>query len=72
MLPEIGGKWGTECLDTMFPLPTLLCAGFIYICIGNTNMYVRNLMLKTETLAIGTINVNASEITYKISTLIGF
>ena len=24
---EIGGKWGTECLNTRFPLPTLLCAG---------------------------------------------
>ena len=26
--PEIGGKWGTECLNTRFPLPTLLCAGY--------------------------------------------
>ena len=23
-----GGKWGTECLNTRFPLPTLLCAGY--------------------------------------------
>ena len=28
MPPELGGKWGTECLNTMFPLPTLLCAGY--------------------------------------------
>ena len=28
MLPEFGGKWGTECLSTKFPLPTLLCAGY--------------------------------------------
>ena len=28
MPPEIGGKWGTECLNTRFPLPTLLCAGY--------------------------------------------
>ena len=28
MPPEIGGKWGTECLNTKFPLPTLLCAGY--------------------------------------------
>ena len=27
MLPEIGGKWETECLNTRFPLPTL-CAGY--------------------------------------------
>ena len=27
MLLELGGKWGTECLDARFPLPTLLCAG---------------------------------------------
>ena len=25
--PEFGRKWGTECLNTRFPLPTLLCAG---------------------------------------------
>ena len=24
MLPEFGGKWITECLNTRFPLPTLL------------------------------------------------
>ena len=24
MPPEFGGKWGTECLNTRFPLPTLL------------------------------------------------
>ena len=28
MHPEVGGKWGTECLNTRFPLPTLLCAGY--------------------------------------------
>ena len=26
--PEFGRKWGTECLNTRFPLPTLLCAGY--------------------------------------------
>ena len=36
--PEFGRKWGTECLNTRFPLPTLLCAGpirsiCIYLCI---------------------------------------
>ena len=28
MPPELGGKWGTECLNTKFPLPTLLYAGY--------------------------------------------
>ena len=28
MPPEIGRKWGTECLNTRFLLPTLLCAGY--------------------------------------------
>ena len=27
MPPEFGIKWRTVCLNTMFPLPTLLCAG---------------------------------------------
>ena len=41
MSPEFGRNWGTECLNTRFPLPTLLCAGysvkmihfFYFICI---------------------------------------
>ena len=28
MPAEFGRKWGTECLNTRFPLPTLLCAGY--------------------------------------------
>ena len=28
MPPEFGTKWGTECLNTRFPLPTLLCAEY--------------------------------------------
>ena len=28
MPPEFGRKWGTECLNTRFPLPTLLSAGY--------------------------------------------
>ena len=36
MPPEFGGKWGGECLNTRFRLPTLLCgiqceADFIYL-----------------------------------------
>ena len=26
MPPEFDRKWGTECLNTRFPLPTRLCA----------------------------------------------
>ena len=25
---ELDGKWGTECLNTRFPSPILLCAGY--------------------------------------------
>ena len=28
MPPEFVRKWGKECLNTGFPLPTLLCAGY--------------------------------------------
>ena len=28
MPPEFGREWGTECLNTRFPLPTLLRAGY--------------------------------------------
>ena len=28
MPPECDGKWGAECLNTRFYLPTLLCAGY--------------------------------------------
>ena len=28
MPPEFDRMWGTECLNTRFPLPTLLCAGY--------------------------------------------
>ena len=27
MPPEFSRKWATECINTRFPLPTLLCAG---------------------------------------------
>ena len=28
MPPELGGKWGAECRNIRFPLPTLQCAGY--------------------------------------------
>ena len=30
MPPEFDGKWGTGYLNTRFPLPTLLCAGYMH------------------------------------------
>ena len=46
MPPEFGGKWGTECLNTTFPLPTLLCAGYnvklilkYFIFLSGNNIY---------------------------------
>ena len=37
MPPELGGKWGTEYLNTRFPLPTLLCAGY---SVKQKNIYI--------------------------------
>ena len=28
MSAEFGRKWGTECVNTRFSLPTMLCAGY--------------------------------------------
>ena len=28
MPPKFGRKWGMECLNIRFPLPTLMCAGY--------------------------------------------
>ena len=38
MSPELGGKWGTVCLKTRFPLPTLLCAGYSVKLIFNESV----------------------------------
>ena len=42
MPPEFGRKWGTECLNTSFPLPTLLCAGYSVKLISNHNHIATN------------------------------
>ena len=31
MPPEFGRKWGTECLNTSFPLPILQCVADLFI-----------------------------------------
>ena len=51
MPPELGGKWGTKCLNTRFSLPTLLYAGYsvklnlFYILIIRYNETVADLIL---------------------------
>ena len=46
MRPELGGNWGMECLNTRFPLPTLLCVGYsvklIYFIYKNNIIYWSN------------------------------
>ena len=39
MPPDFGGGWGTECLNTGFPLPTLLSSNSYHI----NNVYVYNI-----------------------------
>ena len=38
MPPKLGRKWGTECLNTRFLLPTLLCAGYSVKLIFNITL----------------------------------
>ena len=45
MPPEIGGKWGTECLKTRFPLPTLLFAGY------NEKINIINIVINSKWLS---------------------
>ena len=40
MPPESSRKWGTECLNTRFPLPTLLCAGYNVKLIFYFNFFI--------------------------------
>ena len=51
MPSEFGRKWGTECLNTRFSLPTLLYAGYsvklIYLFILFKN---RNVLMETKCL----------------------
>ena len=53
MPPKFSRKWRTECLNTRFPLPTLLCAGYsvklifnfeysIDICLKNITIQQKN------------------------------
>ena len=49
-LEKFGEKWGTECLNTRFPLPTLLSAGcnvnLIYYFSAHIRVCKGNLMLR--------------------------
>ena len=50
MLAEFGGKWGTECLSTRFPLFTMMRAGYSMKLIKNIKK--RSKQTKFETLKI--------------------
>ena len=45
MPPEFGKKRGTECLNTRFPLPTLLCAGYSVKLIKKNTYKWMNILL---------------------------
>ena len=54
MSPEFGGRWGAECLNTRFPLPTLLYARYsvklkinVYIYIQSKNFYYKKKSMAT-------------------------
>ena len=75
MPPEFGRKRGKECLNTRFPLPTLLCAGYsvklfffnflkemeIYNCLLISDIYVKdNLVYIEVSQGAGAVTVNAT------------
>ena len=50
MLPKLGRKRGTECLNTKFPLPTLLCASCCWFFFILSN-------IETATIVSATNNI---------------
>ena len=83
MPPEFAGKWGTECLSTKFPLPTLLCAGysvklifFIYITFISPLilLYVSEIHLNNNSISHIYLNsfkqIDAYRYTYFIAVVI--
>ena len=41
MPPEFGKKWGTECVNTRFPLPTVLCAYYYGVIKKTLQKYLK-------------------------------
>ena len=50
MPAEFGRKWGTECINTWFPLPTLLRVGYSMKLINIFNLYILNCYCICETI----------------------
>ena len=55
MPAELGGKWGTECLNNRFPLPILLCAGYSMKLIIYFIVTVVEHHLPANTMVVGSI-----------------
>ena len=48
-MPPEYGKWGTECLNTKFPQPILLCAGYsVKLKTKHINIYTTHYILMAE------------------------
>ena len=60
MPPEFGRKWGTECLITKVPLPTLLGAGYSVKLIlyrkSQVHTLLRSILQNFNTLALSLIS----------------
>ena len=52
-LEKISEKWGTECLKTRFPLPTLLCAGY---SVKLKNVYLHEILKNSLKVFYAKIN----------------
>ena len=50
MPPELGGKWGTECLNTRFPLPTESGIQFLQFFLYFLGNNIRNGVVHCQTL----------------------
>ena len=55
MPPEFSKKWGTECLNTRFPLPTLQCTGYSVKRILILLFLYSSTKAKTKRMSSGTL-----------------
>ena len=55
--PEFGREWGTECINTSFSLPTLLCTGYsVQLIFKLTNIYF-SLETQSQCFTMNQINM---------------
>ena len=64
MPPESGRKWATECLNTRFPLPILLCAGYSVKLISFFIVYFINYTFLSWSILKWTISTTIYIATY--------